>query len=513
MYTGREVALSVQHLFCMFGATILVPLLTGLNPATALLTAGIGTLIFHFVTKKRVPVFLGSSFAFIPGLIEVIQHNPANIPYAQGAVMCAGLVYLTLSIIVYFIGVERVKKVFPPVVVGPIIILIGISLSFSAVNDIRNVGGAIPELASMAIGIFTVAVTSICLLSRKHLLNLVPIIIGLISGYLLCVVLYEFGVKVLDFSVLYAAPWINVPYVTEGFVTIPKFSISAIIIIMPIAVVTCMEHIGDMNASSAVTKNDFLKNPGLHRTLMGDGLASMAAGLLGGPSNTTYSENTGLLAVTKCYDPRILRLAAVITIGLAFFGKFAGLLQTIPAPVKGGIEIILFGMIMIVGLRLIVNANVNLFDNRNILIVSLILITGLGMCITTFDGSTVAGIAVGNYHLSPEFLGVVVGVTANLLLPAKRVRSIDEEGRMISESFASGLTISKVLEELGEIKMTETEKEEALVALHKIKVVPNDNPVAEITQDQALAFTDAIARLKETLNVGIPNEDLENPQT
>ena len=247
--------------------------------------------------------------------------------------------------------------------------------------------------------------------------KLVPILIGLASGYLLCVILTVSGVPIIDFTPITAAPWFNIPYVTAGFMSLPKFNLSAILIIAPVAIVTFMEHIGDVNSNSIVCGKDFLKDPGLHRTVLGDGLASVAAGFFGGPANTTYSENTGVLAATKNYDPRLLRLTAVFAIFLAFFGKFGAFLQTIPAPVKGGIEIILFGMIVAVGLRNLIESKTDMSSTRNVIIVGLILISGVGISIASYIGGSVTGIALTkDFSLSPLFVATILGITANLVL-------------------------------------------------------------------------------------------------
>ncbi|MDR0383852.1 MAG: uracil-xanthine permease family protein [Christensenellaceae bacterium] len=419
-FTGKEVALSFQHLFAMFGATVLVPLLTGLSPSVALLSAGLGTLLFHCLTKFKVPVFLGSSFAFIPGIAAVV--NQEGLQYAQGGIIIAGAIYVALAVTVYFIGVERVKRIFPPVVTGPIIVLIGLGLTYAAMNDARDVfSNSVPEWISVLIALFTITVTVVCMLCGKKVLSLVPVLIGICSGYLLCVILKLFGINVIDFDVITSSPWFNIPYVTEGFVTLPKFSWTAILVIAPVALVTCMEHIGDIMTNGTVVGQDFMKSPGLHRTLLGDGLATSLAGFLGGPSNTTYSENTAVLAATKNYNPRLMRLTAVIAILLAFFGKFGAVIQTIPTPVKGGVEIILFGMIAAVGIRTMFENKVDFSVTRNVVIATLILSIGIGTTISTYAGGSIAGIPItDNFALSPLFLSTIVGIIANLILPKEK---------------------------------------------------------------------------------------------
>jgi uracil permease len=417
----------------MFGATVLVPILTGLDPATALATAGIGTLLFHLVTKMKVPVFLGSSFAFIPGVAAIVGEY--GIAEAQGGIIIAGAVYLLLAVIIYFVGVERVKKLFPPIVTGSVIIVIGIGLSYSAINDM---GGLIDsgfygqnQWASWLISFFVVVVVVVCMcVAKKGFFKLVPILIGLASGYVVCALLSAFGLETVNWQPLTDAAWFNLPYasyyagdsgVIGNIFTLPKFDWTAILTIAPLALITFMEHIGDITTNGKVVGEDFLANPGLHRTVLGDGIATAVAGFFGGPANTTYSENTGVLATTKNYDPRLLRLTALFAIALALFGKFGAILQTIPGPVKGGIGIVLFGMIASVGIRTLIEAKIDLTKSRNLLIIALILGTGLGINIATYGGGSVAGIPIqiGNvsFGLSGLFVATIVGILANLLIP------------------------------------------------------------------------------------------------
>ena len=424
--TGKDYALGIQHLFAMFGATVLVPLLTGFDPAVALVTAGIGTIIFHCCTKFKVPVFVGSSFAFIAAVSAAVETK--GIEYAQGGIMAAGLVYLIFSLIVYLIGSDRIKNIFPPVVTGPIIVVIGVGLAGTAINDCLNgvsVAGGIGAEAgiNLAIAAFTLAVVIICTLFAKGFFRLVPILIGIASGYILCVILNLCGVFAMDFSAIGNAAWINIPYVTEftnsfgqttTFFSLPKFDWGIILSIAPIAIVTFMEHIGDITTNGTVVGKNFFKDPGLHRTLLGDGLATFAAGFLGGPANTTYSENTGVLATTKNYNPAILRLAAVFAIILGLFGKFGAVLQTIPGPVKGGVELMLFGMIASIGIRSLAEANLDFTHSRNLTIVAVILTTGLGI-------GAIGGIPVviGSVmlNISGLFVATVLGVLLNAILP------------------------------------------------------------------------------------------------
>ena len=426
----RDYLLSVQHLFAMFGSTILVPLATGLNPSLALFTAGAGTLIFHLCTKFKVPVFLGSSFSFMPALIAIIKEggavHPEQIPYAQGGIIAAGLVYLVFALIVYLVGVDRIKKLFPPVVTGPVIVVIGVGLSSTAINDCTgsaDLSQGVDGATGLHIGIalFTLAMVVVFSIFAKGFFKLVPILLGIASGYLLCVILHFAGVFTMDFSAIQNSPWINIPFVTvdgDGvpFGSIPKFDAGVILSIAPIALVTFMEHIGDITTNSAVVGKDFLKDPGLHRTLLGDGLATLFAGLLGGPPNTTYSENTGVLATTKNYNPLLLRLAAVFAILLGLFGKFGAVLQTIPAPVKGGVEVVLFGMIAAIGIRTLAEANLDFTNSRNLIIVALILVFGLGIGAI---GGIVVHVGAVSLTISGLFVAVIVGTIANAVLPLR----------------------------------------------------------------------------------------------
>ncbi len=451
--TSKKVVLGVQHLFAMFGATVLVPSLTGLNVSVALICAGLGTLLFHLVTSHKVPVFLGSSFAYIGALQIVIGGNSKNIPKAQSGIIAAGLIYILVALIVKYVGVDVIRKTFPPVVTGPVIVVIGLTLAptgismaqvnwpvyilvalivkYVGVDVIRKtfppvVTGPVivvigltlaPTGISMAqvnwpVALFTLAVIIAVSVFTKGFFKLVPILIGLVSGYLLCVGLDLSGVlgaKLIDTSLITGAPWISPFWDFDGkFFTLPQFDLHAITLIAPVALVTFMEHIGDITTNGSVIGKDLLKDPGLHRTLLGDGLATSLAGLLGGPANTTYSENTGVLAVTKVYDTGVLKIAGCFAIFLGVFGKFGGVLASIPDPVKGGMSIMLFGMIAAVGLRTIAEAQLDFSHSRNLITVGLILVFGLGMS---------AGIQIGEFTVSGLFIAVVVGVLTNKILP------------------------------------------------------------------------------------------------
>ena len=419
-YTGKEVLLSIQHLFAMFGATVLVPILTGFSPAVALVTAGLGTLVFHLLTKCKVPVFLGSSFAFIASLKTVVMTE--GIPYAQGGIIIAGCIYCLMSIVVYFVGADAVKKILPAEVTGPIIIVIAMGLASVAIDHafdsfIKDPPGGADFFTfnpiSMSIALFTFVVIIVGMIFARGFFKIVPILIGLVCGYALSAILDACGVFNMDYKAIIEAPWFNIPYVTEGFFSLPKFSGTAIFAIAPIALVSFMEHIGDITTNGMVVEKDFFKDPGLHRTVLGDGVATLIAGFIGGPANTTYSENTGVLATTKNYNPKLLRLTAVFAIILGFFGKFGAILQTIPEPVMGGIEIILFGMIDAVGIRTLAESKLDFTNSRNLIIVGTILVVGIGL-------TAVGGIRIGgNFVLSGLFVATIVGILMNIILPRK----------------------------------------------------------------------------------------------
>lgn len=427
-FTSRDYLLSIQHLFAMFGATVLVPLLTGLNPSLALFSAGVGTLIFHLCTKCKVPVFLGSSFAFLAAITAIVRPDgvvvPENVPLAQGGIIFAGLIYLLFALCAYFIGAEKIKKVFPPVVTGPVIVVIGINLAGTAIGDATgNLGladGLTPAVAlNLGIAMFTLFVVILASIFAKGFFKLVPILIGITCGYLLCIILSFAGIYTMDYSAITNAAWINIPFRTLDvngvpFMSLPKFALGPILSIAPIALVTFMEHIGDVTTNSTVVGKDFLKDPGLHRTLMGDGFATLFAGLIGGPANTTYSENTGVLATTKNYNPRLLRLTAVFAIILGLLGKMGAILQTIPGPVKGGVEVMLFGMIAAVGIRSLAEADLDFTHSRNLTIVGLILVFGLGFAQL---GGLNVHFASFSLNISGLFIAVVIGVLMNAILP------------------------------------------------------------------------------------------------
>lgn len=386
---NKKLVLGIQHVFAMFGATVLMPALTGMDPSVALLSAGIGTFIFHGVTGGKVPVFLGSSFAFIGAIKVIAGEDGSGLSAALGGVICAGLVYLMLSLMVKLGGVTFMKRLFPPVVTGPMIMVIGLSLAPIGVS-----------MASSDWLLSMVAIATIIAVScfMKGFFKLVPILIGILVGYIVAAALGK-----VDYTPMQVSGSLFIG--ADNFV-FPTFELNAILTIMPIAFVSVMEHIGDITTNGAVVGKDFFKKPGLHRTLLGDGLATMFSGFIGGPPNTTYSENTGVLAVTKNYNPSVIRIAAVFAIILGVFSPIGGFLRTIPVAVMGGVSFILFGMIASVGIRTISNAQLDFNRSRNLIIVALILVCGLGG----------VKIPIGNITIEGIGLAALVGMIANLLL-------------------------------------------------------------------------------------------------
>lgn len=420
MGVGKNLLLGIQHLFAMFGSTVLVPILTGLDPNVALFTAGLGTLIFHLCTKGKVPVFVGSSFAFI-GVIQItacmyggVDAGAANytslsayqaaFPYVTGGIIVAGALYLVLALLVKLFGVERVTSFFPPVVTGPMIVVIGLTLAPTAFDNILASTTAVPDVLWMrwVIAISVVATMIIVSIFFKGFFKLVPIVFGIAVGYLVAAIMGQ-----VDFSVFSTG---SLGISAPNFF-LPKFDLSAILIIAPTTLVTFMEHIGDITTNGAVVGKNFMKDPGLHRTLLGDGLATMAAGCLGGPANTTYSENTGVLAVTKNYNPTTLRIAAVFAMLMSFLGVFQTFLSSSPGPVMGGVSIILFGMISAVGMRTLVEAQLDFTHSRNLMIVAVMLVSGLGLSggIQITESFTISNIAIC----------AILGVILNKVLPEK----------------------------------------------------------------------------------------------
>ena len=396
---SKKVVLALQHLIAMFGATVLVPIITGFDPSVALFTAGVGTLIFHFCTKGKVPAFLGSSFAFIPVILTVKELFNNDLAYAQGGIVVAGLLYAIMSFVVSKIGVERVQKVLAPQIVGPMIIVIGLNL--------------VPTAIDMASQNFLVAalVLGTALLINffgKGFLKQLAILVAVAGGYILSMQL-----GIVDTTPIGDASILAVPSFR-----LPKFDIGAIAIIAPVVLAVFMEHVGDITTNGQVVGKNFIKDPGLHRTLIGDGIASAFAGLVGGPANTTYGENTGVLAITKNYDPSILRIAALFAIVLALVGKLGGVLLSIPNAVMGGISIMLFSMIALIGVKTIKNEKVK-FNVKNLIVMTTILILGLfSTPLSNMLGFTI-GIKISEtVAITGLSFATIVGILLNALLNA-----------------------------------------------------------------------------------------------
>ena len=404
--TPKLLILGAQHMFAMFGATVLVPLLTGLSVSTTLLCAGLGTLLFHFLCKGKVPAFLGSSFAYLGGFAIVSNNgaNPENLPYACAAVALSGLVYVLFSALISAFGIRKMMKFFPPVVTGPIIIAIGLILAPSAINNCQS---------NWLLAIVALATVIICNIWGKGMVKILPILIGVLVAYAVALV-----TGAVDFEAIGAAAWVGLPlhkdamglFAIDGSETF----ISAVFTIVPIALATMMEHIGDIAAISATTGKNYIRDPGLNKTLLGDGLATAMAGLLGGPANTTYGENTGVLALSRVYDPRVIRLAALYAIILSFSPKFDALVNSIPTAIVGGVSFVLYGMISAVGVRNVVENKVDLTKSRNLIIAAVIFVCGLGFAST---GGITFTVGSADITLTGLAIAALAGVILNAILP------------------------------------------------------------------------------------------------
>ena len=418
--TPKMLVLGLQHLFAMFGATVLVPILTGLSVSATLLFAGLATLFMHLVTGKKVPVFLGSSFAFLGGYFGVVASGAElglsqaeALPYACVGVACAGLLYLVLSLICKAFGSKNVMRFFPPVVTGPIIIAIGLILAPSAINNCST---------NWWIALVAIVVVIVCNIWGKGMIKIVPILMGVLASYLVAALTGN-----VDFSGVKEAAWIGLPVKMENTVFslfgAENFNagllVSSIFMIVPIAFATMMEHVGDISAIGGAIEKNLIEDPGLHRTLIGDGIGTSIAALFGAPANTTYGENTGVLVLTKVYDPKVVRLAALYAIVLSFCPKFAALISAMPAATIGGVSIILYGMISAVGVRNMVENHTDFQKSRNVIVAAVIL--GLALGINFSDLGAVA-FTVGSTTISLTGLAVasIVGILLNAILPGKR---------------------------------------------------------------------------------------------
>lgn len=415
--TGKMFVLGLQHMFAMFGATVLVPIITGLSVSSTLLFAGLGTLLFHLITGGKVPAFLGSSFAFLGGYAAVktvceangIEHFSA---YAGIGVACAGLIYLILSLLFKIFGPTKVMRFFPPIVTGPIIIAIGLTLSSSAITNCS---------ANWWIAIVAIAVIIICNIWGKGMVKIIPILLGVVISYLVALI-----TKNVDFTIVKEASWIGLPVVWQDTAfslfgaesTNISVIITSVITIMPIALATMIEHIGDICAISSTVEINYIEKPGLHRTLAGDGLATSMAALFGAPANTTYGENTGVLALSKVYDPRVIRIAAVLAALFSFSPKFAALINSMPTAVVGGVSLVLYGMISAVGVRNVVENKVDFTKSRNVIIAALILVLSIGINYSE-AGAVVFTIGSATISLSGLAVAALVGIILNAVLPGK----------------------------------------------------------------------------------------------
>ena len=415
--TPRMLVLGAQHMFAMFGATVLVPLLTGLSVSTTLLCAGLGTLLFHLITGGKVPAFLGSSFAYLGGFTIVTNggENLENLPYACAAVAFSGLLYLLVSGLISIFGIRRIMRFFPPVVTGPIIIAIGLILAPSAITNCES---------NWLLAIVALAVVIACNIWGKGMVKILPILLGVLVSYAVALV-----TGAVDFTAIGQAAWFGLPlhkaesglFAIDGSATF----ISAIFTIVPIALATMMEHIGDIAAISATTGKNYIRDPGLNRTLMGDGLATTMAGLMGGPANTTYGENTGVLALTKIYDPLVIRIAAVFAVILSFCPKFEAIINTIPTGIIGGISFVLYGMISAIGVRNVVENNVDFTNSCNLIIAAMILVSALGFNSLGGITFTVLGVSI---NLSGLAIAAILGILLNAILPGNNYEFDDGEG-------------------------------------------------------------------------------------
>lgn len=394
---SKRLLLGLQHTFTMFGATVLVPIITGMDISVALFMAGVCTLLFHLITKKKVPVFLGSSFAFIAptlAVVEMVSQNGGTdgLAYARGGIVVAGIIYLVVAVLIYIFGVEKIVKFFPPIVTGPIILVIGLKLAPVAIDMASG---------NWFLAIVAFATVMIVSVFMKGFLQVVPVIIGLIVGYIVALITGN-----VDFSPVLSAGWIGLPPFEMA-----KFDFQMIMVIAPVAIATIVEHIGDVIAIGATVEDDFLEDPGLYRTMLGDGLMTSFSAMLGGPANTTYSENTGVLALTKVWDPLLMRIAAVFAIVLGVVPKLSSIVGTIPTPVVGGISIILFGMIASIGARTLVEEQVDFKKSRNLIVAAVILVLGLGGAVLPINLGFV------NFTMEGMALAAIVGIILNKVLP------------------------------------------------------------------------------------------------
>ena len=415
---GRMFLLGFQHMFAMFGATVLVPILTGLDVSATLLFAGLGTLLFHLITGGKVPAFLGSSFAFLGGyaaiapMLEDGSPNLEMLPYACFGVLCAGLMYVILAALFKAFGASKVMRFFPPIVTGPIIIAIGLNLSSSAINNCTG---------NWWVAIVAIAIIVACNIWGKGMVKIIPILLGVIGSYIFAVII-DPAVRANVAQNVHDAEWLALPIHMEHTV-IGLFMrdnldghllLTSVVTIVPLSLATMVEHIGDVSAISSTCNRNYIENPGLHRTLMGDGLATSLAALFGAPANTTYGENTGVLALSKIYDPRVIRIAAVLAMLFSFSPKFAAIISSMPGGTIGGVSLVLYGMISAVGVRNVVENKVDFTKSRNVLVAALILVLSIGI-----SYSSAGALRLGPISLSGLAVGSIVGIALNAIMPGK----------------------------------------------------------------------------------------------
>ena len=415
---GRMFLLGFQHMFAMFGATVLVPILTGLDVSTTLLFAGLGTLLFHLITGGKVPAFLGSSFAFLGGyaaiapMLEDGSPNFEMLPYACFGVLCAGLMYVVLAALFKAFGASKVMRFFPPIVTGPIIIAIGLNLSSSAINNCTG---------NWWVAIVAIAIIVACNIWGKGMVKIIPILLGVIGSYIFAVII-DPSVRANVAQNVHDAEWLALPIHMEHTV-IGLFMrdnldghllLTSVVTIVPLSLATMVEHIGDVSAISSTCNRNYIENPGLHRTLMGDGLATTLAALFGAPANTTYGENTGVLALSRIYDPRVIRIAAVLAMLFSFSPKFAAVISSMPGGTIGGVSLVLYGMISAVGVRNVVENKVDFTKSRNVLVAALILVLSIGI-----SYSSAGSLHFGAISLSGLAVGSIVGIVLNAVMPGK----------------------------------------------------------------------------------------------
>ena len=424
--TPRMMVLGFQHMFAMFGATVLVPTLTGLSVSATLLFAGLGTLLFHLLSKGKVPAFLGSSFAFLAGYFAIAPNGERELlPYACFGVMVAGLLYFVLAALFKAFGMKRVMRFFPPIVTGPIIIAIGLSLSGSAITNCS---------ANWGIALVAIAIVIGFNMWGKGMLKIVPILLGVVGSYLVAALTGN-----VDFTAVKEAAWFGIPFQMQDTL-FGLFSsdfdsgllITAVITIAPLAIATMTEHIGDMCAISSTCQRNYIEDPGFHRTLMGDGVATALASIFGAPANTTYGENTGVLALSKVYDPRVIRIAAVLAIIFSFCPKFSALISSMPTATIGGVSLILYGMISAVGVRNVVENKVDFTNTRNVIIAALILVLAIGI---TYTGNIVIPLGGVSITFTGLATAAIVGIVLNAVLPNKDYEFVQGDEGSTSVNF------------------------------------------------------------------------------